>query len=356
MRTIKILMGFAIAALIFTSCNDDNAEPNISWDGALSKIIDFGVESEYNVDLAIAVNAEAGIKTFEITQITYTGEDYTSFIISGPEGFSGLIDYTYNFTQTLSETDFANGVDKIEFEFAVTDDDDVSSTKSFIAYLYADHTITFDVKDASDNVIDDAIVTFGDSTYAAGTYVINYVDPATYSYSVAKEGYQTVSVTDFEVSEDATVSVVLNKDMSDWIGDVILTLESQSTWATYNTVGVTEFESAEIGVICSGTDVAIATITKTDACEGWVVIDDISTILSYNNLATTYSAGTPVTTLDLDVEHYSKTFAEKYFISKIGDDYVLVHYKNGLRNSQDDPDHSAEAQGCIVVFEYKTKA
>jgi hypothetical protein len=144
--------------------------------------------------------------------------------------------------------------------------------------------------------------------------------------------------------------------MSDWIGDVILTLESQSTWATYNTVGVTEFESAEIGVICSGTDVAIATITKTDACEGWVVIDDISTILSYNNLATTYSAGTPVTTLDLDVEHYSKTFAEKYFISKIGDDYVLVHYKNGLRNSQDDPDHSAEAQGCIVVFEYKTKA
>lgn len=329
MRTIKILLGFALAALIFTSCTDDNAEPKISWDGALSKIIDFGVESEYNVDLSIVVNAEAGIKNFEITQVTWTGDEYESFVIAGPTGYSGLIDYTYNFTQTLTEADFANGVDKIEFEAVVTDDDDVTVTKSFIAYIYADHTVTFDVKDASDNVIDDAIITFDDSTYAAGNYVINYVDPETpFTYSVAKEGYQTVTVTDFEIMEDTIVSVVLIQEMSEWSDDVILTLESQSTWATYNTVRVEEFESAEMGVICSGTDVDIATITKTDACEGWVVIDDISTILSYDNLATTYAAGTPVTTLDLDVDHYSKTFAEKYFVSKIGDEYVLVHYKN----------------------------
>lgn len=55
------------------------------------------------------------------------------------------------------------------------------------------YNVNFDVKDQANQTIADAVLTFAGQTYAAGVYTVANTEPGTYSYSVAKNGYNTQS-------------------------------------------------------------------------------------------------------------------------------------------------------------------
>jgi hypothetical protein len=344
MKAIKVLSLIFAAVLIFSSCNNETAEPTITWDGNLSKTMDFAIEDNYVIDLSVVVDAEAGIKSFAVNKYVYTGEDYTLVSLTAPTGYVDLATFSYDFTETIDETDFPDGVTKIVFEFEITDNEDRVVSKDFTVFVIAYYTLTFDVKDAFDAAVADASVTIGDSTYTAGVYAID-VEVGTYTYSVAKTGYQTVTVADFEVSVDQTIDVMLNQELSVYSDTVLLALEGQQAWATYNGTAVPNFQSNDIGVAFTYTDAGIGRITTTANCDGWVVIDDVSTVADYYQLVNAYTGGTPVTQLDLLVDQ--RVYAEKYFVAKIGTEYKLVHYILG---------HRSATTGNIVGFKYKTKS
>ncbi|HXK81941.1 MAG TPA: carboxypeptidase-like regulatory domain-containing protein [Bacteroidales bacterium] len=347
MKVVKLLSLLFVAAFIFSACNNETAEPTINWDGNLSKTMDFALETEYLIDLDVAVNAEAGIKSFVINKYVYEGEDYSTVEITGPAGYVDEIDYTYNFTYTVDETDFPAGVTQIVFEFEVIDNEDRAVTKEFTVFNSEYFTLTFDVKDAFGNDVANAIITFDGIAYEAGDYVIDLVAPGTYGYTVEKQGYETVTITDYEVTANATVDVVLNQNIVDaWIGDVILAVEGQETWASYNGNAVTEFQSTVIGVAYTYTNAGIGRITPTDNCEGYVVVNDISEITNYYTLTNSYLDGSAVQQIDFNVDEV-RAYEEMYFISKVDGDYVLVHYKFGQRSP---------TTGNVLGFEYKTKA
>ena len=68
-------------------------------------------------------------------------------------------------------------------------------------------------------------------------YEFNYI-PAdeTYAYTVTKDGYTGVSVSDFVMpANDTTVSVELALNIaSTWTGPIIIALQTQISWASYN--------------------------------------------------------------------------------------------------------------------------
>ncbi len=71
------------------------------------------------------------------------------------------------------------------------------------------YTLTFTVKNAADDDITNAIITFNGVANAAGDYVFNTIAAGTYNYSVSAPSYQTASVTGLVVTETTTIPVVL---------------------------------------------------------------------------------------------------------------------------------------------------
>ena len=71
------------------------------------------------------------------------------------------------------------------------------------------YTITFTVKNAANDDITNAIITFNGVANAAGDYVFNNIPAGTYDYSVSAPSYQTTSVTGLVVTETTTIPVVL---------------------------------------------------------------------------------------------------------------------------------------------------
>lgn len=74
------------------------------------------------------------------------------------------------------------------------------------------YTIQFEVKNQDLTPIEDAVITFGQTTNAPGDYAFFDVEEDTYSYSVSCDGYLTVEVPEFEVTQDQTIEVILAVD------------------------------------------------------------------------------------------------------------------------------------------------
>ncbi|MDD3740821.1 MAG: carboxypeptidase-like regulatory domain-containing protein [Bacteroidales bacterium] len=355
MKKVKILsllfVAFAAVAF-FNSCNKEYALPTVAWEGPVSVIVDFESEDNYDVNLAITFGAEAGLNEIHIFKYSYSGlDDMTTVEMAAPTGYTDLTTFDYTFTDDNDAADFTGGVTKIVYEFVVTDAELQETTKEYTIFVVEAYSVTFVVKDEADNAIADAIVTFNGVANTAGDYVVNYVEVGTYEYSVAKAGYQTVTVTDFVMPEnDTTVDVVLVQNIdAEWSAEIPLALYGQTAWASYDGNPVTNYMSNVIGVAFNFTDATTVKIEDTDyaggslGCEGWVIVTDLENLTTQASLATAWEAGTEIHEYELPYDQH-KAYAPVYFISKMGSTYKLVYYVAGHRDS---------STGNVVVFKYK---
>lgn len=356
MKKVKILslLFVAFAALtIFNSCNKEYALPTITWSGPVFVIVDFESEENYDVNLAITFGAEAGLNEIHIYKYIHSGlDDVTTVEMTAPTGYADLTTFDYTFTDDNDASDFTGGVTKIVYEFVVKDAELQETTKEYTIFVVEAYSVTFVVKDEADNVITDAIVTFNGVANAAGDYVVDYVEEGTYEYSVAKAGYQTVTVTDFVMpANNTTVDVVLLQNIAaEWSAEIPLALYGQTSWASYNSTPVTNYFSNVIGVAFNFTDATTVRIQDTNytggtlGCDGWVIVTDIANLTTQASLATAYNDGTPIHQYDLPYDQH-KAYAPVYFISKMGTTYKLVYYVAGHRDG---------TTGNVVVFKYKS--
>jgi hypothetical protein len=350
MKRISILLlTVASAVLFFSSCNKEYAEPTITWTpDDLSNFVTIGEEDTYNKTLNVTFNAEAGIAEIQVWKHTYKMGDIESVVWATPTGFDGLLTFDYTLTTDNVEADFGGGVTKIVYEVEVTDLSETpqTTTKEYTFMIDEAYAVTFAVEDEAGNAITDAKVTFNTVEMTAAPYVYNYIQEGTYTYTVEKAGYQTVTVTDFVMpASDTTVTVTLLEELpTAWAGPIALALIGQQSWASYNGTAVTIYESETIGFAFTETTATTVTVTKTDNCTGWVLVDDITALTTEASLEAAYTAGTPLATYNLPYDQHNKAFETKYFVSKIGDNYLLVEYIAGHRDS---------TTGNIVVFQYK---
>ncbi len=353
MKKLSILLLItAAAAIFFSSCNKEYAVPTIAWTpDALSQFVTVGDETTYNKTLEITFGAEAGIKTIEINKYIYVGMDYTLVALDGPTGYTDLLTFDYTLTTNNLETDFGGGVTSIVYEVVVTDNSETpqSKAKEYTFFVDEAYTVTINVEDEEGTAIEDATVTFNTVEMTAAPYVYDYIMSGTYTYSVEKTGYQTVNVSDFAmVDSDTTFTVTLIENIAAaWSADIPLALSTETAWAEYldEVIGVSE--NTTIGFAFTFTDGAIFRVEKTDGCDGWVLIDEADA-LAYTTgaeIEAAYTAGTVIDTYDLPAT-FAKTYEARYFVSKVGDEYLLVKYAYGYRDGGDNT-------GNVVVFQYK---
>ena len=125
------------------------------------------------------------------SEMTYT-------VTASKEGYvgqGGADEYTYTFTPAKDET--------IQLPLTQTDDG-----KSVVKFEFKDQKgnlidsslVTIQIKDADKNVVDPE---------SDGSYIL--WNDAKYSYTIEAYGYYSASSTNFKVSEDGTVSIVLTE-------------------------------------------------------------------------------------------------------------------------------------------------
>lgn len=354
MKTVKIVLALLAAVVIFNSCTKEYAVPTIAWTpDNLSQFVDFEDETTWNQTLNITFGAEAGISEIKIWKHVYTAAeiDPTTTLLDAPTGYDALTTFAYAFTTTHAAADFAGGVTKIVYEFEVTDASETPQTtaKEYTFFSEDVYSVTINVQDEQGVAITDATVTFGGVELTAAPYVFNYVPEGTYEYSVVKAGYATVNVTDFAMATAdtaITVEMLMNIDAT-WSAEIPLALISETGWAQYNGTLVGTHENTTIGFAFTYTDGATFRVTKTSNCTGWVLVNEADALAftTKSQLETAYIAGTEIAQYELPAT-FAKTYAPRYFISKIGDEYLLVKYAYGYRNG-------AANTGNVVVFQYK---
>lgn len=343
---ILLVMGFAVA--IFSSCNKEYAEPTITWEGNISRIISFDDDSNYDLNLNITFAAEAGIEDIQIWKQIYQGLNKVEVRMPDPTGFAGLTSFEYNFVVDHSLADFTGGVTKIVYEFIIKDKEGQEATATYTFFVIEAYNVTFVVKDGFNNTINDAVITLGTKTNNAGVYLFEYIEPGqTYNYEVVRNGYETVSGSLEMPENDTTINIVMTTKLSaNWSADIVLALSTQVSWATYNGQLVGQYQSAEIGMAYTYTNAGIGRITTTSNCTGFVEVN-INNITSYDALVNAYNNGTVVTQYDLNVDEV-RAYQVKYFAVKFTDNtYKLVWYKFGRRSP---------TLGNILGFAYKGKA
>ena len=352
MKTIKILSFVFLAMIVLASCNTEYAEPKITLDAPTGIVIDFSNQDSQLIAFDVTFEAEAKIDEIVLERYDFTGEDFTNpltIMVGDQEDWKGLTSFEYVFEQTINKTDFDGGITKIEFEFMLKDAEGETVYKTYTISQVEAYTVTFVVKDGNNNVIDDAVVTFGEVTNTAGDYIYTYVTPETYNFTVTKAGFVAVTG-EIEVNEDVTENVILLQNLGAWSDNMVLRHTSQAN-AYYATQGDAQPVLNEIGVVfpTSGwTNANMLKIVKTEGCEGWVLVEDITEITKYHQLANIFAEGDVINELEFTVpdEGFKATFSEKYFVSKVGNEYMLVHAKDGRRNAN---------TGNVLVFSYKTK-
>lgn len=353
MKRINILLLMVASAVVFfSSCNKEYAEPTITWTpDDLSNFVTIGDEDTYNKTLEVTFNAEAGIAEIQVWKHVYKMEDVVSEIWDTPTGFDGLLTFNYTLTTNNVEADFGGGVTKIIYEVEITDLSETpqTTTKEYTFMVDEAYAVTFAVEDEAGNAITDAKVTFNTVEMTAAPYVYDYVQTGTYEYTVEKAGYQTVTVTDFVMpASDTTVTVVLNEELTAaWSTDIPLALISEVDWAEYNDAVIGVYKDETIGFSFTYTDGAIFRVEKTDNCENWVLVDE-ATATSFtlkSEIEAAYTNGDKIGTYDLPAT-IAKAYEPRYFVSKVGEEYLLVKYAYGYRNG-------AENTGNVVVFQYK---
>ena len=355
MKKVKILsllfVAFAAVAF-FNSCNKEYALPTVAWEGPVSVIVDYESEDNYDVNLAITFGAEAGLNEIHIFKYIHSGlDDLTTVEMAAPTGYSDLTTFDYTFTDDNDAADFTGGVTKIVYEFVVTDAELQETTKEYTIYVIETYTLTFIVKDQSENAIADAVVTFDGVANAAGDYVFENVEPSDveYNYTVTREGYEDFTGTFLMPALDTSINVSMVTSLTDWSAEIPLALYGQTAWASYDGNPVTNYMSNVIGVAFNFTDATTVKIEDTDyaggslGCEGWVIVTDIANLTTQGSLATAYAAGTEIHEYELPYDQH-KAYAPVYFISKMGSTYKLVYYVAGHRDS---------STGNVVVFKYK---
>lgn len=107
--------------------------------------------------------------------------------------------------------------DEPDFEYTMPSED-----ITLIAHFVGDtYTLSFDIRDANDTPIEDAIITLDEETFDPGVYVFDDLSPGDYMYAVAREGYEgeegTATITDV----DKTITVTLSEEDTS-ISDLML--------------------------------------------------------------------------------------------------------------------------------------
>lgn len=105
--------------------------------------------------------------------------------------------------------------DQPSFEYTMPAED-VLLTANF---LFNTYTLTFIVEDEDGLAIDDAVITFSGESFDPGYYVFEDLPPATYEYTVTKDGYLDSSGSVVILDDDITVTVVLVEDIDTDIQD-----------------------------------------------------------------------------------------------------------------------------------------
>lgn len=353
MKNLKILFVLAALVAVISSCTEEYAEPTITWTpNDLSNFVIIGDESTYNKTLDMSFSAEAGIADIEINKLVYKGLDlhYEASAVA-PTGYSGLVDFNYTFTTTNELADFTDGVTKVIYEVVLTDASETpqEAVKEYTFFVDEAYTVTFSVEDEAGNEITDAKVTFNGVELTAAPFAFEYIQEGTYEYTVEKDGYETVTVSDFEMADyDTTVNVVLVDLLSAYSDSIFITQAATSQYATYNGDRVEDTENTTIGVKYFENTNNTIVIKPTTNCEGFVEVDNDS-FNSYNEIVTAYTDGTELDQIELEFDYDSKAFAEKLFVSKVDGAYVLVKYIDGFVN----PTVHDGNLGNVIVFQYK---
>ena len=74
------------------------------------------------------------------------------------------------------------------------------------------YSIQFNVTDINMEPIDDAVITFDENTNIAGAYTFDEVEAGTYAYTVSRDGYLTIEVPEFEVTQDQIIEITMLVD------------------------------------------------------------------------------------------------------------------------------------------------
>lgn len=354
MKTLKIMFALVIAAVILNACGGDKPKPTISWDGKISHFVEQNTPSTFNLSLSIKIAAEAGITDLTVSKVVYKGTATEVKAIPQPTGYKDQKTFTYEFRDENKVEDFKNGVTKIVYQFEVKDAQGQIESKEYtMSVADVKYTVTFKVKDAgSNNPITDAIVTLDGKVLAAGVYVIDTLQAGTHTYKVNKQNFAEVTGSFDIVDANKEIEVALTTEtLLGAYTKVMICHPSHTDYATYNGTRVEAKENAVIGFKYSGNNATPANTAKVDVttgCAGWVIVanDEYTT---QAQLKAAYDAGTKITTDNIEFTYHAKGFAVKYYISKVGEDYILV-------KSSDAQNYATAAggySGSVLVFDYK---
>ena len=278
MKNFKIAMILVAAVAFFCSCGEKTVTVNVT---EKNDVVTYDLSSAASlpIELTCTVNADAGIKTIELSRTIMNGETVVKTEAYELENadFEGKADFSFPWADTLLKADLAAGY---TVEYKVT---------------------AADKKDNQDSKI----------------YPINVVETAT------------------------PIS-------ANWQGPIYLAHPSTSSYASINGTNVRETESTIIGVKVIENNTSNQTkIGVTTNCEGFVVVTE--DYASVEELEAAYTAGSAATSIWLDAEFHAKNYAEKKFIAKVDNAYVLVKYTSG----DICPNGWNNIAGNVYGFEYK---
>ena len=259
MKNFKIVMILVAAVAFFCSCGDKTVTVNVT---EKNDVVTYDLSSAASlpIELTCTVNADAGIKTIELSRTIMNGETVVKTDAYELENadFEGKAEFSFPWADTLLKADLAAGY---TVEYKVT---------------------AADKKDNQDSKI----------------YPINVVETAT------------------------PIS-------ANWSEVIYLTRPSMTGYAQVGSTRVDQSENTTIGVKMVNNQTSTqAEAQTTSNCEGFVVVST-DEFASAEALAEAYTAGTAVTSLMLDFDYHAKAYAEKNFIAKVGNEYVLVKYTAG---------------------------
>lgn len=351
MKTVKILLLFVAAVAMLSACKDDDeiAKPTLSFtNNVTSEEIDFSAAASKDVLFNVTVKAEGKIKNFTVKEYYVKADGKNSNEITDAKNYSGKTDYTYTYEKTYTAADFADGVTKIEVEFYVVDNEGQGATKVFTITQKGTTTdgykVTFTVKDAAGTAIQDAEIEFNGKKQT--TYVFEGIAAGDHAYKVNKSGYSEKTGTVNVKDQDVTVDVVLDATLGAYTRAGIVLKENGGQNVTYDGVTYSSAENTVMGIKYKGnygsTSPYTARIETISATATLVEVNNDS-YTTVDALETAYTAGTKVSTIDFYSDDM-KAYAVKYFISKVGENYILVKYVKHFK--------PVDGQN-LLLFDYK---
>ncbi len=186
---------YSVVAEGYQNVNANNI--NISQNTQLSVKMTSTAPTTYSVSFNITDNNGTAIKN---AMVTFAGT-------TNPEGnysFSGIQSGTYEYVV------MADG-----FQNVIEDGVDIQQNTLIpvqMSLVSANmYEVTFDLRDATGSAIPNAVVTFAGVTNPQGIYTFNNIGEGTYTYSITAEGYENISASDIQVSENEFLQIVMQE-------------------------------------------------------------------------------------------------------------------------------------------------